>query len=286
MPRAAMGMAEPRVAIVVLNYLDWSNCVRCLRSLRDLDYRNLSVVLVANSAPEGPAPQLPDGVEMALVRNPENRGFSAGCNQGIRAAAGSEPDFVWLLNNDTEVDRTALAALVETAQSDSRIGAVGAVLLNDDGERSVQVWGGGVVNRLWGLPRHLTRASSFPPQYICGASMLLRSSALEDVGLLDEGFFMYWEDTELSFRLRQRGWKLAVAERSRITHFGDFSAERPSEFFDRHFTASSVRFFRHHCWYWPLPVGVSIAGRFIRRATGGRWGNAGAVLGGFRDSYQ
>lgn len=277
-------MPESRVAIVVINYQDWQNCRQCLSSLCDLQYRNFSVVLVANAAPPEPPPQFPQVLDVTVLSNSKNRGFAVACNQGIRAAARSKPEFIWLLNNDTVVDRAALTALVEKAQTDPRIGAAGSVLLNGDVERSIQVWGGSDVSPLWGLPRHRTRGSSPPPQCISGASMLLRSRALEEVGLLDEGFFMYWEDNELSFRLRRNNWKLVVAERSRVTHFADFSPRFKSEFFDYHFTASSVRFFRQHCRFWPLPVGVSVAGRFLRRAIGRRWGNARATLRGCWDS--
>ena len=277
-------MPEPRAAIVVINYQDWRNCQRCLHSLSDLDYRNFSVVLVANAAPPEPPPPFPRLLDITVLRNPENLGFATACNQGIRAAARSKPEFIWLLNNDAVADPAALAALIEETQIDSRIGAAGSVLLHDDAEHSIQVWGGGAVSTRSGLPRHLTRGMSSALQYVCGASMLLRSRALEEVGLLDEGYFMYWEDTELSFRLRRSGWKLVVAERSRVTHLGDFSSRFQSEFFDYHFTASSIRFFRQHCRFWPLPVGVSVAGRFLRRTFAGRWGNARAALSGCRDS--
>lgn len=273
-------MAESRVVIVVVNYQDWQNCRQCLHALRDLDYHNFSVVLVANAAPPEPPPPFPQSLDVTLLRNSENRGFAAACNQGIQFVAPSKPEYIWLLNNDTSANCGALGALVEKAQTDPRIGAVGSVLLNNDAERSVQAWGGGAVSRLWGLPKHLTHKSPSPPQYICGASMLLRSRALEQVGLLDEGFFLYWEDAELSFRLRRAGWKLAVAERSRVTHFRDYSRQFQSEVFDRIFTSSSVRFFRLHCRFWPLPVGVSVTGRFLRRAIDRRWRNARATLNG------
>jgi len=277
-------MSESRVAIVVVNYQGWQNCQQCLQSLCRLNYRNFFVVVVANEAPTAPPPPFPEVLNVTMLPNPENRGFAAACNQGIRAAAPLEPEFVWLLNNDAAAEPGALACLVAEAQADSRIGAVGSVLLNGDDSHPTQVWGGGVVSGMSGLPRHLTLFSSSPPQYICGASVLLRRRALDEIGCLDEGYFMYWEDTELSFRLRQNGWKLAVAERSRVTHFGDFSSRFQSEFFDYHFTASSVRFFRQYYRFWPFPVGVSVAGRCFRRVAAGKWGNALAALSGCRDS--
>jgi GT2 family glycosyltransferase len=137
------------------------------------------------------------------------------------------------------------------------------------------------VNLLTGLPSHLEGKSSRRLDYLCGASLLLRRDALKDVGMLDERFFLYWEDTDLSFRLRARGWKLAVAETAWITHKRSSSSVFQSIFYDYHFTASSIRFFRLHTRLWPLPSFISMAGRMVRRILSGKPRNARAVWDGF-----
>jgi GT2 family glycosyltransferase len=115
-----------------------------------------------------------------------------------------------------------------------------------------------------------------------GASLLLRWRALRDVGLLDERYFVYWEDTDLSFRLRAAGWGLAVAEGSVVRHHGNSSLGFQSPAWDRAFTASSIVFFRRHARLPWAPILVSVSGRMARRASRGRWRNARATWQGFR----
>ena len=108
-------------------------------------------------------------------------------------------------------------------------------------------WGGGWVSLRSGLGSHFRRRMpSDRLGYLTAASLLLRCRALEDVGLFDEGFFMYWEDVDLCLRLRWAGWTLAVVEDAVVNHkegasFGDRLVDR-----DRIVTRSDMRFFRKH----------------------------------------
>jgi hypothetical protein len=116
--------------------------------------------------------------------------------------------------------------------------------------------------------------------YLQGASVLLRCAALREVGTLDEGFFLYWEDADLCFRLRRAGWRLAVASGAQVEHAGYGSLRFQSPEWDYHFTASSVRFFRRHASLPLIPIVVSASGRLLRRALHGRWANVRAVAAG------
>ena len=115
--------------------------------------------------------------------------------------------------------------------------------------------------------------------------MLLRREAIADVGFFDEStFFMYWEDTDLSFRLRRAGWQLAVAVDSRVWHKQSASLGKRSSLLDQYFTRSGVRFLRR---YAPIPfisilfmLGMMLAARHAR----GEIGRARAVLKGFLDA--
>src|SRR5581483_6976768 len=101
----------------------------------------------------------------------------------------------------------ALSALVSLAEDEPGVGAVGSVLVGEDGEDRVQACGGRVSFRT-GLARHNRRIVARDRiDYLVGASLLVRWTALRHVGPLDERFFLYWEDTDLSFRLRAAGWE-------------------------------------------------------------------------------
>jgi GT2 family glycosyltransferase len=268
--------------VVVLNYNNWPETEKCLESLEALDYPEYRLVIVDNGSSDRHSRDLAErSPALVLLQNSENLGFAGGNNRGIQYALKHGANYVWLLNNDTRVEEGSLRALVETAQRDAQVGAVGAILLNGTGKSKIEAWGGGQVNFLTGLPSHHRGRPSGRMDYLCGASLLLRCRAVEDVGMLDEGFFLYWEDTDLCFRLRAHGWKLGVAETARITHKGSGSTVFQSTLYDYYFTASSIRFFRRHARLWLPPSLISAAGRMVCRILSAKPTNAKAVWDGF-----
>jgi hypothetical protein len=211
---------HPLVFVVVLNINGWADTRQCLDSLRRLDYENREVVVVDNGSVDNSEERIRRSFpEVTVLQAGANVGFSRGNNLGIRHALARGAAFVWLLNNDTTVDSSALTTLVKEAETDPRIGIVGSVLYFADHPERVQAWGGGTFNALLGktsCSMKPTKASEL--DFITGASMLLRRAFLEDVGLLDETFFLYMEDTDLCFRAKQRSWRIAVAEESVVYH--------------------------------------------------------------------
>ena len=276
--RSSEGCA-PLVQVVVIHYGNRQLTLDCLRSLERLTYSNYQIVVIDNNLKED-GQELPatDVSAVAVIRNRGNNGFSAACNQGIRVAWKNKANYVWILNNDTEATPQALTALVTMAEGNPDLGAVGSVLIEQESEIR-----GGTVSFLSGLPSHITNGKYRIPDYLCGASVLLRMKALNDAGLFDTGFFLYWEDTDLSFRIRKAGWRLEVTEGSLVRHKGSSSAVFQSADYDFNITASSVRFFSRHCRFWFLPVGVSAAGRMTRRAISGKFNNARAVWLGLQE---
>ncbi|HVH05449.1 MAG TPA: glycosyltransferase family 2 protein [Myxococcota bacterium] len=271
---------DTRVHAVVLNWNGAERAIACVRSLQATTEPAPQVVVVDNGSTDGSADvlraQLP---ETELVCAEHNRGFAAGCNVGIARARAAGADWVWLLNNDAAVRPGALAALLRRAEEDARIGAVGSWLVGE----TAKVWGGGRVSFFSGLPHHLqVPAAERSLDYLQGASLLLRCAALDDVGMLDEGFFLYWEDTDLCYRLRRAGWRLAVAGDAEVEHAGYGSIALRSPSWDYHFTASSVRFFRRHARLPLVPIAISAGGRLLRRALHREWRNVRAVAAGLR----
>ncbi len=105
---------------------------------------------------------------------------------------------------------------------------------------------------------------------------------MEALGFLDERFFLYWEDTDLSYRLRAAGWRLGVATNSIVRHRWNGSLELRSPGWDREFTASSVLFFKRHARRPWTPILISAGGRLLRRCLHGQWANAAATWQGLR----
>ncbi len=274
-----------QVYVILLNWNGWRDTLECLDSLDKLDYPNYRILVVDNASTNDSVVQIhltyPD---VPLLVNDRNLGFGGGCNVGIQRALQSGADYVWLLNNDTKVDPHALTALVEKAESNSEIGAVGSVLYHMGEPGRVQAWGGGYVNLWLGVSRHhFVSPKGKRMDYLTAASLLLRGEALDQVGGFDEGFFMYWEDSDLGFRLRKEGWQLAVAEDSLIWHKESASLGKENPVLLRYFSASAIRFFRKHTYFSLIPILVGVGGRFVKRLVQGDWKEASSVLKGACD---
>ncbi len=281
-------MAEPLVYILILNYRAWRDTVVCLEALEKLEYANYRVLVLDNASDNDSIIQLRTALPtVELVQLERNLGFAGGNNVGIRRALAEGAAYVWLLNPDTLPDARALTAMVERAEQDAQIGAVGSVLYEMDRPEQVQAWGGGEVVLPWGLIRLLTHwRQARRLNYISGASLLLRRAALERVGLLDEGFFMYGEDADMGLRLLKTGFKLAVASESRVLHKGGTSWQGSSLNSDEQFAAHNTRLFRKHApWPWLAVagyVGFWLAEYGLRR----RWDKMRALWHGARRGWR
>jgi len=273
---------QDRVAIVVLNWNGSNDTQMCLSSLRQLNYDNYEVIVVDNGSSDDSVDRIgSDFPEVTLMETGENQGFAGGCNRGISHALSNSADFIWLLNNDTIVDPDALRRLVDKTQQDRRIAAVGSAIYSMEDPHRLEAWGGGRVNFWLGHSRHfLAPVPDEAIDFITGASMLISREALERVGLLDEQFFMYWEDADFCFRLRKSKWKLAVAGSSRVWHTGSATVGKNSISLDRYFNTSAAQFFRQHATVPFVPLWIGGGLRLAKRALNGDWQRLRAVWAG------
>jgi GT2 family glycosyltransferase len=169
-----------------------------------------------------------------FIANPDNRGFSRANNQGVRRSRGR---YIVLLNNDTIQIENALGKAVEYMDQHLDVGALGITHLNNDAERSFQPsffdfpspWP--EVQSLMGLSR--PRAASAPPDYtreqdvgwIVGSFLMMRRPCYEEVGELDERYFIFDEDIDWCLRASRAGWKIRYWPGAKMVHVG--SAARP-----------------------------------------------------------
>lgn len=273
-------MPNPSVHVVVLNWNGWRDTLACLASLQQQDYPNFHVLVIDNDSSDGSTEVIRNAMpSVELVQSGANLGFGGGCNVGIRLALERGADYVWLINSDATADPRALSALVRVAESDASLSSVGSVLYEASQPDQIQLWGGGRV-ALW-MGQCLNRRVAGSLDFICGASLLLRCAALREVGLFDEKtFFMYWEDADLSFRLYKAGWRLAVADDSRVWHKLSASLGRNHPLLDQYFTRSAVRFLRR---YAPVPIisiSVMISKMLLKRILFGQVRRIKAVVTG------
>ena len=254
-----------RVFIVVLNWNGWRDTLDCLASLQKLRDTQAEVVVVDNASSDDSVRRIKDAYPwITLLQSAANLGFGGGCNLGLRHAMRAGAQFAWLVNSDATVDPAALDEMLALAVAQPQLGAVGSVICEMGTKDQIQVWGGGQVSLWFGTSRHLRAAGAL--DFVSGASMLLRVQALHNTGLFDEqAYFMYWEDTDLSLRLRHQGWHLGVAEKSRIWHKESASLGKGSVALDEYFTRSAVRFLRRYAPMPWLPVTVMLTRMVAKR---------------------
>ena len=204
-------------------------------------------------------------VPLVLVRTGGNLGFAGGNNVGLRyARARGGFDYVWLLNNDTVIHPAALAELVRVAEPDPRVGMVGSTLRYYDEPDRVQALAGGRVTRWNGTTHHYDErfgghAAARAPDYITGASLLVRAALLETVGGMDERYFLYSEEVDWCLRSRERGWRLAHAPESLVWHKAGQSVGYRTPLHDYHTTRGMLLIVRRfYPALLPLAIGYSL----------------------------
>lgn len=226
----------PDLAVVVVNTDSGEGALRCVRSVFEAagDIR-LEVVLVDNRSRDGSALAVTRAFpQVRLIQNDSNRGFPAAANQGMRSGRS---DFVLLINPDAEIIAGTLERFLKVARDRPRAGAIGALTRNTDGSiypsaRRVPtllqgavhtllapVWPENPASRAYRMA-DWNRQSERQVGWVSGSSMLLRRAALDQVGLFDEGFFMYVEDMDLCTRLRGAGWEVWFSPELEIEHEG------------------------------------------------------------------
>lgn len=277
--------AYPRVSCVVLNWNGWADTIECLGALKQCCYPNLTIIVVDNGSTDDSVFKIKSGYpEILVLETGRNLGFSGGNNVGIRHAIVHGTDYVWLLNNDARPAPDALTALMAKALSNRSIGAVASICYFADEPSRVQAWAGSRINLWIGYGRLCTEPHADDWFHsLNGTSMLVRRTAMENVGLLDEGFFLYWEDTEFCLRLRRNGWRIAAAPNSCVLHKVNASTGGSKIVLDRYQTASGLRFLRL-CSPTPnLSQFLYLVIRLSRRLLRLEFARCGAVWAGFRD---
>jgi GT2 family glycosyltransferase len=274
-----------RVTCIVLNWNGWRDTVDCLEVLRESTYSNMETMVVDNGSTDDSVSRIRDAhPRVAIIETHRNLGFAGGNNAGIRHALAQGAEYVWLLNNDTTPAPDALSALVAKATSDSRLGAVASVSYYADSPSRVEAWAGAHVNLWYGSGRNSTQPR--PDEWfhsLNGTSILISKAALEDAGLLDEGFFLYWEDTEFCLRLRKRGWRLGAAQDSKVLHKVSASTGGNKIILDRYQTASGLRLLKLHSPSPAFACVLFLSLRFGKRLLGLEFNRCRSVWRGVQD---
>lgn len=279
---------DPKVTCIVLNWNGWKHTIECLAALKRCCYSELRIVVVDNGSTDDSISRICDSFpDVTILKSDKNLGFAGGNNVGIRHALDQGAEYVWLLNNDTEPAPDALCVLVAKALTDAKIGAIGSICYYADAPSTVQAWAGSRVNLWTGHSRLSTRPQE--DQWfdaLNGASLLISRAAIKAVGLLDADFFLYWEDTEFSLRLRKAGWRIAAARDSQVLHKVNASTAGNKGLLDRYFTASGLRLLRLYSPAPYLAMLLFLSSRFARRLLYFQFARCKSLLAGVLDYWK
>lgn len=220
---------QPKVFIAVLHYLGADNTRDCLLSLQKLNYPSFEILITDNCSPDKSGAQLREQFTNChhLVLD-DNLGFAGGSNAGINWCIEQGAEWIWILNNDTTIDADALTRLIEIANQQPRAGILGAAIYTPDKDGYSRS-GTGKID--FGKAKTFERgvvddtASFIPCQWLSGCNMLIRADAFKVVGGFDEKFFLYFEDTDLCWRMNQAGWTCLFVPAATIKHIGGASTQ-------------------------------------------------------------
>lgn len=231
--------AVPAATVVIVNWNGQCFLEACFEALlaQELD-GGFEVLLVDNGSTDGSVEYVRERwPRVKVVTTGKNLGFAAGNNLGMREAAGR---YIVLLNTDTSVRPGWLAALAGAAESDPAIGAVTSKLVFMADPWEIQNAGSVLLSDGSGADRgfHERDVGQYEVREevfgACGAAVLYRREMLEDVGAFDETFFNYYEDTDLSWRMRHRGWRVLYEPKAVVHHVHTGSSGEWSTFFTFH----------------------------------------------------
>jgi GT2 family glycosyltransferase len=272
-----MDITLAEISLIIVSYNTIDLLRDCLTSLMQTEGGACEIIVVDNASADGSAGMVRrEFPGVVLIRNQQNNGFSKANNQGIRRAKGK---YFLLLNSDTVARAGAIAAMAEFLYSHAAVGAVTCKLLNADGtiQPSISNRPGPLLLffRLLGVSRlvsgdrvrrrlsltygfflgktirsyltpYVTHDSPVEVENISGACLMLRREVVEQVGLLDEGFFMYFEDMDYCLRLQDAGWKMYYLPQGEIVHFGGMSSGGRMRNYSVHSYRAMFHFYKKH----------------------------------------
>ena len=296
-----------KVAVILLNWNAYFHTRNCIQSLSKVNEVLFDIMLIDNASSDDSFSRLKEEFPyIQFIQAHQNLGFTGGNNIGLMNALELNYEYVMLLNNDVFVEPNFLYNLINYLDFNPAVGAVQPLIYHHPDR--YKIWnGGGKFNRITGKTDSMQSINSVvsPKEidWISGCAFMVRSSVLKQAGYFYEKYFAYYEDVDLSFRIREAGFKLMLIPASEIYHIGGGSSNSPEKRKEG-YLSPDVHYFniRNHFWiirrwlkWYEKPTAIlyhavysiSLACYFLLRF---RWNKLMAVakgfLHGFSHNYQ
>ena len=268
------------LSVVIVNYQTFELTRDTVNSILDYDYPfSLEIFVVDNASGDDSLARLKDYFKdkVNFISSDENRGFASGNNLALRKAEGK---YQLLLNSDTIVMEGTLQSVYDYMEKNEDVGACGCRVLLESGEldKACKRSFPNVKNSFFRLFHIPTKSKNdnynltdlpddevYEIDCLTGAFMFIRKEALDEAGLLDETFFMYGEDIDLCYRIKNAGWKIVYYGKSKIVHLkGASSKKQKSKLIYEFYRAMYVYYKKHHAdessfiINWAVYIGIAL----------------------------
>lgn len=244
---------DPKISVVILNYNGMKFLESCITSLLKSNYDDFEILVIDNGSKDDSVNFLrrrfPNEPKLKVISLGKNYGFAMGNNIGYMYT-NPRSDFIFFLNNDTEVDKDCIKIIVEKMEKDKLVGAAQPKIRSLRNRNLIDAVGGiaDYHGRTWhrgsneyDYGQYDSITETF---YAQGAAIVVRRSVIEEVGLFDPDYFMYYEETDLCWRIWMAGYKVAVIPEAIVYHYGGGSTTFKSSDYEKYFKFFHLR--RNH----------------------------------------
>lgn len=220
-------MLYPLLFVIVLDNNNSEDTNACLSSLIKSDYKHFRIILLKNASAIDSIEAIHlENAHIQIISLRENLGYAGNNNIGIKAAVEQGAEWVFILNNDTVLDPSCLSSLIEAGEHNSAIGIIGPMVYHFN-EPAVIQSAGGMLGKYWrSIHEGMNECdrgqfkSVRQVEWISGCAILVRRALIEQIGVLDPDYFLYWEELEWCIRARRAGWKVFHVPQAKLWHKG------------------------------------------------------------------
>ncbi len=288
-------MDKPLISVITINYNGLEHTRGMLASFQKITYPNVELIVVDNASKEDPSILLEEFPGIILLKNPVNEGFAGGNNRGIEVAKGM---YYFLINNDTEVSPDVLEGLLKRAESNERVGMVCPKINYYDDPSIVQYAGFTNISPITGrgsgigyLEKDMGQYQEARVTYLAhGAAMFIPRKVVEDVGMMAELYFLYYEEMDYCERIKKAGYEIWYEPSAAILHKESMSVGKNSLLKTFYMSRNRWIYLRRNVG-WPIFIFtslyyflVAIPKNFTAYLLNGEFNHALAYLKGFSKS--